>query len=93
MTPKVLQQAWVGNLVYELSTGKGFLSDAPMYGVTVLKPVCLDLDKASVAGMLEAERQDDLSRCFFKLEAARDYIKTLENMDQEALFEKVASNG
>lgn len=65
MTPEVIEYGRFSDLVYELSTGTGFLTEAPIYGVTV---------KIAVSATQAAD--SDKSRLFDSEPAARAYINS-----------------
>ena len=71
MTPEVIRYGEVTNYIYELSTGRGFLSDSPIYGVTLLTK---QGDKVN----------HQLNKCFQDKQEALEYISSLN--DQSAIF-------
>ncbi len=68
MTPTWIRNGKQGKFVYELSTGRGFMSDDSIFGVTVVR-----VDPLT--------KEHDLSKCLQSREEAETYIKTLRHLD------------
>lgn len=62
MTPQVIEYIKIKGGVVELSTGDKFLGTKP-YGVTVVK---------------DNKHDHDLSKCFWSIEEANEYINSLK---------------